>query len=75
MQAHFLKSLGHKDPRGDAEKDTENINMVQYLPVSETTQDIICKAPDVNPVMKDLKTVIREGWPEKRDHIPLAVQD
>ena len=71
----FLESLDHKDTGGDAEKDTESINMVQYLPVSETTQDIIRKATDVDLVMKDLKTVIRKGWPEKKDHVPLAVQD
>ena len=25
--------------------------------------------------MKDLKTVMRKGWPEKKDHVPVAVQD
>ena len=49
-----------EDTRGHAEKDTESINMVQYLPVSETTQNIIRTATESDPVVKELKTTIRE---------------
>ena len=37
------------------------------LPVSETTQNIIRTATEADPVMKELKTTIREGWPGDKD--------
>ena len=43
----FLQSSAVENTRGDAEKDTESINMVQYLPVSETTQNIIRTASEL----------------------------
>ena len=53
----------------------ESINLVQYLPVSETKQNIIRTATEVDPVMKELKTTIREGWPEDNDRLPVKVRD
>ena len=51
--------------------------MVQVcqLPVSETTQNIICTATAADPVMKELKTTIREGWPGDKDCLPVKVRD
>ena len=49
--------------------------MVQYLPVSETTQNIIRTATESDPVVKELKTTIREGWPENKDLIPARIRD
>ncbi len=49
--------------------------MVQYLPVSETTQNTIRSAMESDPVMKELKTTIREGWPETKDHLPVKIRD
>ena len=49
--------------------------MVQYLPVSETTQNIIRTATESDPVMKELKTTIREGWPENKDSLPARIRD
>jgi len=71
----FVQSSAVDDTRGDAEKDTESINMVQYLPVSETTQNIIRTATESDPVMKELKTTIREGWPENKDLLPTRIRD
>ena len=71
----FVQSSSVEDTRGDAEKDTESINMVQYLPVSETTQNIIRTATESDPVMKELKTTIREGWPENKDLLPARIRD
>ena len=48
--------------------------MVQYLPVSETTQNIVRTATESDPVMKELKTTIREGWPENKD-LPARIRD
>ena len=70
-----MQSSAVEDMRGDVEKDTESINMVQYLPVSETTQNIICTATESDPVMKELKTTIREGWPENKDLLPARIRD
>ena len=71
----FVQSSNSEDSRGDVEKDTESINMVQYLPVSETTQSIIRPATEADPVMKELKTSKREGWPEDKDRLPIEVRD
>ena len=71
----FVQSSTVEDTRGDAEKDTESINMVQYLPVSETTQNIIATATESDPVMKELKTTIREDWPENKDFLPARIRD
>ena len=54
-------SFSSADSKGYVEKDTESINMVQYLPVSGTTQNIICTATEADPVIKELKNTIREG--------------
>ena len=62
----FVQSSAVEDTRGDAEKDTESINMVQYFPVSETTQNIIRTATESDPVMKELKTTIRGLAREQR---------
>ena len=64
-----------KDTRGDAEKDTESINMVQYFLVSEMTQNIIRTATESYPVMKELKTTIREGWPENKELLPARIRN
>lgn len=71
----YAQSCTSEDTRGDAEKDIESINMVQYLPVSESTQNVIRTATESDPVMKALKTTIREGWPEKKDLLPPGVKD
>ena len=71
----IVQSSAVEDTRGDTEKDTESISMVQYLPVSETTQNIIRTATESDPVMKELKTTIREVWPETKDLLPARIKD
>ena len=71
----FVQLSAVEDTRGDAEKDTESINMVQYLPVFETTQNIIHTATESEPVKKELKTTMREGWPENKDFLPARIRD
>ena len=54
----FVQSSAYGDMKGDAEKDTESNNMVQYLPVSEMTQKVIRMATESDTVMEELKTTI-----------------
>ena len=60
--------------RGDAEKDTEFINMVQHLAVTEPTLTVIHRVMDSDPVMSDLKTTIRAGWSDTLNQVPVKVK-
>ena len=67
--------MSMEDDRSDAEKETESIDMTQYLSVTETTLEKIKKATLSDPVMDMLKTVIKEGWPDERESLPAEVRD
>ena len=54
--------------RSNTERELEFVNMIQYLPVSEATQIAIKQATESNATLRDLKTVIREGWPGTGKH-------
>ena len=64
-----------EDTRGEAEKELETIDMVQYLPVSEATQSAIQKATESDVVMRELKTAIRQGWPATKEEVPDSIRD
>ena len=49
--------------RGETEKDVESMNMTQYIPMSEETQTRMQRATEEDEDLRDLKTVIRHGWP------------
>ena len=72
----FIQSSENEDiMRGEVAKDTESIDMVQYPPVNGTTENTIRSTMESDPLMKDLKTTIREGWPETKDHLPVKIKD
>ena len=60
--------------RGETEKDVESINMTQYIPMSEKTQTRMQRATEEDEDLRDLKTVIRHGWPLRKD-VPVKVRD
>ena len=60
--------------RGETEKDVESINMTQYIPMSEETQTRMQRATEEDEDLRDLKTVIRHGWPLRKD-VPVKVRD
>jgi len=62
------------DQQGDAEQEAEHINTLHFLPVTEETSTPIKEATETDEDMHTLKTIIRQGWPERKDKIsqPLA---
>ena len=48
--------------------------MIQYLPVSEATQIAIKQATESDATLRDLKTVIREGWPACNSEVPANIR-
>ena len=58
------------DQQGDAEQEAEHINTLQFLPVTEETSTPIKEATETDEDMHTLKTIIRQGWPERKDKIP-----
>ena len=65
----------HKATRGETEKDVESINMTQYIPMSEETQTRMQRATEEDEDLRDLKTVIRHGWPLRKEDVPVKVRD
>ena len=61
--------------RGETEKDVESINMTQYIPMSEETQTRMQRATEEEEDLRDLKTVIRHGWPLRKEDVPVKVRD
>ena len=61
--------------RGETEKDVESINMTQYIPMFEETQTRTQRATEEDAALRDLKTVIRHGWPLRKEDVPVKVRD
>ena len=61
--------------RGETEKDVESINMTQYIPMSEETQTRMQRETEEDEDLRDLKTVIRHGWPLRKEDVPVKVRD
>ena len=61
--------------RGETEKDVESINTTQYIPMSEETQTRMQRATEEDEDLRDLKTVIRHGWPLRKEDVPVKVRD
>ena len=60
--------------RGETEKDVESINVTQYIPMSEETQTRMQRATEEDEDLRDLKTVIRHGWPLRKEDVPVKVR-
>ena len=75
LSGAYTQSCRSEDTGGDAKIDIESINMVQYLPVSESTENVIRTATESDPLMKALNTTIREGWPDKKDLLSPGFKD
>ena len=61
--------------RSNTERELEFVNMIQYLPVSEATQIAIKQATESDATLRDLKTVIREGWPACNSEVPANIRN
>lgn len=59
--------LNIENMRGNTERELESINMIQYLPVSEATQTAIREATEADATLRQLKTIIRQGWPASKE--------
>ena len=61
--------------RSNTERELEFVNLIQYLPVSEATQIAIKQATDSDVTLRELKTVIREGWPACNSEVPTNIRN
>ena len=61
--------------RSNTERELEFVNLIQYLPVSEATQIAIKQATDSDVTLRELKTVIREGWPARNSEVPTNIRN
>ena len=67
--------LNIENMRGNTERELESINMIQYLPVSEATQTPIREATEADATLRQLKTIIRQGWPASKEEVSENVRD
>lgn len=67
--------LNIENMRGNTERELESINMIQYLPVSDATQTAIREATEADATLRQLKTIIRQGWPASKEEISENVRD
>ena len=52
------------------DSDFETINMMKYLPISETRLQQIQRDTELDQSLQMLKNVINQGWPETKDLLP-----
>ena len=64
-----------EEMRGNTERELESINMIQYLPVSEETQALIQQATESDATLRELKSIIRKGWPPTREEASASIRD
>ena len=69
--------LNIENMRGNTERELESINMIQYLPVSEATPTAIRGATctEADATLRQLKTIIRQGWPATKEEVSANVRD
>ena len=56
-----------------AEKETERIHAVDYLPISEPQLLEIQRETAADPVLQSLTQVILKGWPDRKEKLPLEL--
>ena len=67
--------LNIENMRGNTERELESTNMIQYLPVSDATQTAIREATEADATLRQLKTIMRQGWPASKEEVPENVRD
>ena len=55
--------------RSRTEQEAEEINMVSYWPLRDTTIKEIQKHSETDPDLQALATIIKDGWPESKDKV------
>ena len=55
--------------RSRTEHKAEEINVVSYLPLQDTTVKEIQKHTETDPDLQALATIIKDGWPESKDKV------
>ena len=68
-----MLSRAHADPDPDQKTCFGNINAVSHLRVSKKTAKALKETTSQDDVMKLLKEVIINGWPEKKDDVPVQI--
>lgn len=63
------------ETRSPTEIETEQVNMLRYLPVKDETLCQIQNLTQEDAILKTLAGVIKQGWPESKLHLPPEVQD
>jgi len=63
------------ETRSPTEIETEQVNMLLYLPVKDETLCQIQNLTQEDAIPKTLARVIKQGWPESKLHLPPEVQD
>ena len=63
------------ETRSPTEIEAEQVNMLQYLPVKDETLCQIQNLSQEDAILKTLASIIKQGWPESKLHLPLEVQD
>ena len=59
----------------EATRDETEKDVTQYIPMSEETQTRMQRATEEDKALRDLKTVIRHGWPLLKEDVPIKVRD
>ena len=67
--------LNIENMRGNTERELESINMIQYLPVSDATHTAIRETTEADTTLRQLKTIIRQGWPASNKEVSENVRD
>ena len=55
--------------RSRTEQETEEIDMVSYLPLRDSTIQDIQKHTETDPDLQALAMIIKDGWPESKDKL------
>ena len=63
------------ETRSPTDIEAEQVNMLEYLPVTDETLCQIQNLTQEDAVLKTLAGVIKQGWPEIKLHLPPDVQD
>ena len=58
----------------DDELDVRQVNLLEYLPVSDQLAQMAKQATAEDPKMKILEHMIRNGWPRNKNDVPDAVR-
>ena len=63
------------ETRSPTEVEAEQVNMPQSLPVKDETLCQMQNLSQEDAILKTLASIVKQGWPESKLHLPLEVQD